>query len=203
MWPKLVVVFLAAFAAQVASATCYFSEPISLGHEGDIELQQYVNEEDDSFTIKVTYSGGQSYVAVGLNDNGGGSMTPSTAFIGQMSSGVRTHRLTTTGIVVSDDEMLTDATFVQEDGVSTLLFTQSLSYLDRNLTEPTVWIYSVGYEGNLFTGHSQYGNFMMELTPNCTSDGDDDMSVAAAGSLFPSSSMVALSIFGGLVGLFL
>lgn len=181
---KMLLLAVAALVAKtVSGATCYFSEPVSIGTARNLELRHYVNLEVGTFTISVSYTGGQSFVAVGLQDDGQPWMTPSNAIIGTADSDgsnaqVQQYRMTDEeGVIVSDTQTLVNASFVQTDSTSTMTFTQKLDDVARALMEPTTWIFAVGYSGNRFAGHSQKGSFTISLTPNCT--GDDGEQVVA------------------------
>eukprot|EP00934_Nitzschia_sp_Nitz4_P005301 Nitzschia sp. Nitz4//scaffold265_size26576//15572//18151//NITZ4_008250-RA/size26576-processed-gene-0.16-mRNA-1//-1//CDS//3329544846//5291//frame0 len=170
---------LTSLLAQVAhSATCTLSEPIALGSEGNVELQQYVDTEANTFTIKVTYTGGLAFIGVGLNDNGDGLMTPSNAVVGDATYGVVQYRMTAEAVNVAESQTLLDSSFEQTDDTTVLTFTQSLDDItDRDLTEPSTWIYAIGYDDNTgFVGHSQQGSVEFALTDSCEYSVEDFLS---------------------------
>jgi hypothetical protein len=56
-----------------------------LDNNGQLELQeQFINEDEGTYTMKLTYYGGQAYIGIGVNNQQGlARMTPAIAAIGR------------------------------------------------------------------------------------------------------------------------
>ena len=112
----------------------YLSDPMELCPTGLVQLQQYVDLEAATFSIRVTNSGGQSFVAVGLNDDGTCAMVPANSIIGSADADGRNpfvyqYRMTAdAGIRIAENPTLLSSTSVPTNDTSfTLSFTQRLS----------------------------------------------------------------------------
>jgi hypothetical protein len=178
MTKAILMVVATAFAlaspASAAYSSCTFSEPIPLDQIGDVILQQYVNEGEGTFTMKITYSGGKAFIGIGVNQEGLPSMTPAVAVIGRNDGDapqVGKYTLSSlNGVQPADlQEGVFNSTFEQTDTTSTLTFTQRLSEDDQvAITDKTQWIYAIGYDDNGWGGHSIRGSFQLALTPTCS-----------------------------------
>jgi Eukaryotic cytochrome b561 len=171
------VMFSIAFPTLVtASYSCTFSEPIVLDSEGNVELQQYVNFDEGTFTMKVTYYGGRSFIGIGVNQEGLPSMTPSVAVIGrnddeipQVSKYIMSSMYTALPAEEEEQQGIVQSTFEQTDTMSTLVFTQLLSEPNQvAITDETQWLYAIGFDENSWGGHSIRGSFQLSLSPTCT-----------------------------------
>ena len=155
----------------VWSASCTFSDPIPLART--LELEQFVDEASNSFTMRLTYYGGQAWIGVGINENGRAKMSPAMAVIGRADGGARVdkYRLPSGWDVELADsslQTLVDATFEQTADTSTLTFTQLLNEDGQApITDTSQWIYAVGYDGNNWSGHGIQGGFQLALSSTC------------------------------------
>jgi len=180
--------FLIAFspsAAVLAAYSCTFSEPMTLDSDGQVVLSQYVNEEEGTFTMKVIYNGGQSYIGIGVNQEGLPAMNPGIAVIGRNDNNnvsvVDKYMMTAlNGVQVMDDSNnggIISSTFEQTETTSTLTFTQLLSEENQvAITDDTQWLYAIGFDDNGWGGHSIRGTFQLSLSRSCTltdSEGTD------------------------------
>jgi len=162
-----------ALASPVLSAvSCFLSNPIVLDKDGYVELQQYVNEYEGTFTMKMTYYG-QAYVSIGVNENGNARMKPATAIIGRADGGTPSVDKYTisnyNGVDLTTNDGLYNASFVQTTDSSVLTFTQSLDqFAQISIADDTQWIYAVGREGNSFGRHALEGSFQLPLTSTCS-----------------------------------
>ena len=81
----LVVNFIMPFPTaeeNASSGSCPFSTHIALGTTGLVKLHHHVDVAAGTLPVKVTFSGGLSFVGVGLNDDGTGAMVPAASIIG-------------------------------------------------------------------------------------------------------------------------
>jgi len=172
---SLFVIVALSLASRVGAAySCILSDPITLDNDGLVQLQQFINEDEGTYTMKVTYSGGQSYVAIGINEEGRAKMIPSTAVMGRAdgdSPTVDRYILGAyTGIeLATSNDGLFNTSFTQTESTSTLTFTQSLNQASQiGVSDETQWIFAVGPEGNMFTRHAIQGSFQLPLSRTCT-----------------------------------
>jgi Eukaryotic cytochrome b561 len=151
--------------------TCPFSEPIALA--GNLELEQFVDEASNSFTMRLTYYGGQAWISVGINEDGRAKMSPAMAVIGRADGGARVEKYSLpTGYDVeladSSLQTLLYSSFEQTGDTSTLIFTQLLNEDGQApITDSSQWIYAVGYDGNSWSGHGIQGGFQLALSSTC------------------------------------
>lgn len=165
---------------------CPLSAALALDAAGDLELEQFVDYESSSFTMRLSYYGGEAWIGLGINSDGIPKMTPATVVIGRGDedfAGVQQYRMTAeTGVQVGEDalqDLLLNATFVQSDGVSVLTFTQQL---DDGISDSTQWIYAVGFPENNWMGHGIQGGFQLALSPTCDT-GTSSSGAQAAGTV--------------------
>ena len=157
----------------VSSASCTFSDPIALDSAGNLELEQYVDEASNSFTMRLTYYGGQSWISVGINENGRAKMSPAMVVIGRADGGARVEKYRLPSgwdVELADSSLqtLVDASFEQTADTSILTFTQLLNDDGQSpITDSSQWIYAVGYDGNNWSGHGIQGGFKLSLTSTC------------------------------------
>jgi hypothetical protein len=161
-----------------AAFQCSLSEPISL-HSDGVVLEQVANRAEGIFTMRVTYTGGQSWVGIGINSEGQSKMLPATAVIGRAfdsgETSVLKYDLTSdnkdaSGVVTMSDnqQTLQDAIFTQTETESVLQFTQYLNEPSQVVTDESLWIFAVGLPDNEFQGkHTIHGSFRLSLTDNC------------------------------------
>jgi len=155
---------------------CPFSKPIRLDSDGNLELEQFVDEASNSFTMKLTFYGGQAWIGVGINEDGVLKMSPAMAVVGRGANGespssIQKYRLSSGWQVEPADsslQTLVYSSFEQTEDTSTLIFTQLLKEEGQALvTDTTQWIFAVGYDGNQWSGHQIQGGFQLKLTPSC------------------------------------
>jgi Eukaryotic cytochrome b561 len=154
---------------------CPFSVPIALDSAGDLELEQYVDEASNTFTMKLTYYGGQAWIGVGINDNGVPAMSPATAVVGRAAEGnspatVQKYRLSDGQAQLADTSLqtLVSSSFEQTADTSILTFTQLLTEEGQvAITDTTQWIFAIGFDGNQWGFHRTQGSFQVALTPGC------------------------------------
>jgi hypothetical protein len=71
--------------AQEVLTDCQFSQPYSLDANGLVTLEHYLNPSERTFTMRVTYRQGHSWIGVGMNlDNGASHTTSTYAVIGSV-----------------------------------------------------------------------------------------------------------------------
>lgn len=179
---NILVLFLAC-STGLARAACTLSNSVALNQAGTVELRQFLNEEENSFTMEITFTDGKSFVAVGVNENGQASMTPSRAIVGHIDNGspsVGLYRLANyAGIDFVQDESqqarIVDSSFVQTDTTSTLTFTYLLGSPEGlEINDDTQWLWSVGYANNAgLIGHGARGSFKLPLTDGCSVDDEE------------------------------
>lgn len=170
----LVAAVLAARVSPVAANySCVLSDPIALDSNGQVELQQFINEDEGTFTMKVIYYG-QAYIGIGVNQEGLPRMTPAIVAIGRADgSNSRVEKysmMPNSGVqLAASQEGLFNATFEQTASTSTLTFTQLLSEPGQvAITDDSQWIYAVGFPNNRFGGHAIRGSFQLPLSRSCT-----------------------------------
>lgn len=168
----LVTIFLTVLAPVWGAVSCSLSDPITLDNNGYLELQQFVNDYEGTFTMKLTYYG-QAYIAIGVNENGRARMVPATAIIGRADGGTPTVDKYTisnyNGVDMTTNTGLYNASFVQTTDSSILTFTQALDqFAQVSIASDTQWIYAVGRDGNSFGRHAMEGSFQLPLTSTCT-----------------------------------
>jgi hypothetical protein len=155
------------------------SDAIVLDDDGLVSLQQVKNTDEGTFTMRLTYTGGLSWVGIGINLDGRVKMTPTQAIIGRMetSSSVAKYRLASddpdaSGVLRLDDDLQTslyNASFTQDPATdeSILEFTTDLSG-DMEVTDDSLWVFAVGLPDNTWVGqHRIVGGFRLPLTDNC------------------------------------
>lgn len=62
---------------------CQLSAPMALSNDEDLFLEQVQNAETGTYTMRLIYTGGQSWIGIGVNSEGKSKMTPSMAVIGR------------------------------------------------------------------------------------------------------------------------
>ena len=121
----------------IASASgnrCSLSDPIEIDTNLFLEQRRY---DDETFTMRLTYTGGRSWIGIGMIEGGIGK--PAAAVIGRVDNvtsvesvekyGINTRGEDGSGIVpmASFSQTLMDATFEQTESTSTLTFTKYLN----------------------------------------------------------------------------
>jgi hypothetical protein len=174
------------FGVVDAASDCTLSAPLQLDKDGDLTLQQIANFDEGTFTMKLTYTGGQAWIGIGINKEGRNKMTPSHSVIGRAdgSPSVRQYSMTSKdsfGVNPFSSQTLRDASFEQTSSTSTLTFTKLLDDEDHVVTEDSMWIFAVGLPSNRWGGHHQIsGSFRFPLT-SCGSVAVDGMDSATTG----------------------
>ena len=180
-----VAVLSMALPTLVSSFSCPLSDPIALDSAGDLELEQFVDEASNSFTMRLTYYGGQSWIGVGVNQNGRARMSPSMVVIGRADGGASVQKYslpsgTSVGLADSSLQTLMDASFEQTADTSTLIFTQLLNEDGQApITDSSQWIFAVGYDGNSWSGHKLEGGFQLALSSTCNGNSTSGAGVGA------------------------
>jgi hypothetical protein len=163
---------LSALSFWYASAewVCPLADPITLDSDGLVTLEQVANKAEGTFTMRLTYSGGQSWVGIGINREGSSNMEPTAAVIGRILDGapdVSKYDLISSskdgsGVIPMGLQNLKDVKFEQTDTTSVLTFTQQLSDETVTVTDDSVWIYAVGLPDNQWAGkHVIQGAFYL------------------------------------------
>ena len=194
----LLVSLLCLFCGSYANAAgwdCTLSAPIILFDKDPdiVTLQQVVNVEEGTFTMKLNYTGGNAYVGIGVNTDGGEKMTPANAVIGRayddaegtttvMRYDLMSDEKDGSGVVPLDtqyQDMLKDATFEQPDLTTSILtFTQPIDDGNLVVTPDSKWLFAVGLPDNMWEGkHKIHGAFSLGLTPNCVAIPDPEPEV--------------------------
>jgi hypothetical protein len=161
---------------------CTLSERTLLTNHGGhlVYLQQVKNVASGTFTMRVTYSGGNAWVGIGTNTEGQPAMFPGKAVVGRVdASGESTvlyydlssDQEDASGVQPVNSSSLYNATFEQPDDTTSILtFTQDLSAMD--ITDSSMWIFGVGLPNNVWGGHHKVnGAFRLPLTDNCQEGG--------------------------------
>ena len=190
--PSILVLLLLGGNAQ-AQEECTLSQPAVLYNEGSksLTLEQVANDAEGTFTMRLTYVGGNAWVGVGVNKEGTIGMIPGTAIIGRahedefdintmddVPTSVKRYDLKNdkkdaSGIIAFDDDLqdmvLRDATFEQPDeNTSILTFTHLINDGMIEITNESMWIFAVGLPDNKWEGkHNIRGHFRMPLLSNC------------------------------------
>ena len=152
---------------------CELAPPIQI--DSNLFLEQIRHEE--TFTMRLTYTGGKSWIGIGLKEEGKVSDKPPAAVIGRVGpdgkSRVDKYMFSSpSDVLFMAQQNLMDATFEQTGTTSVLTFTK---YLNEEfdvpaqvVTDDSVWTYAVGLPDNSWTGlHQIYGTFEIDLT-SCT-----------------------------------
>jgi hypothetical protein len=158
-----------------AAAECVLSDPIAIADEG-LFLQHVKNVQEGTYTMKLTYTGGQAWIGIGINTDSNSKMTPANAVIGRADLGDTSQRVLyynmfsdaedASGVVAYSTSTLKDASFVQDSAGSVLTFTQDLS--EMGATDESSWIFAVGLADNQWVGkHKVHGSFQLSLADNC------------------------------------
>ncbi len=170
---------------------CTFSEPISIHQTGQVFLEEYINPDEGTFTMRIRFTGGSSWIGMGVNYDGESQMIPAYAVIGQIeSSGLSSVQRywidakDPSGLYPYEDinGHLKSSSFEQLDGESILTFTHDLVILDEENGSGNVeyehnadstWIWAVGSPNNLWGSHQLRGSFKLPLSENCVAPQDE------------------------------
>jgi hypothetical protein len=141
-----------------------------------VALQHSANSDAGTFTMTLTYTGGRSWIGIGINERGRNKMTPSNAVIGRAESddgstttSVLKYSLSSdskdgSGVNPMVSQTLQNASFVQTDTTSTLTFTQLLNEPEQVVSDTSAWIFAVGLADNRWAGqHKIRGSFQFSL----------------------------------------
>jgi hypothetical protein len=187
-----------------AASLCTLSDPLTIDDDGLVTLEQVANYDEGTYTMRITYTGGRSWIGIGINTDGDSGMTPATAVIGRALEGVDDgatsvlkYQLVSdseggSGVIVRNEmfQTLSDVSFEQTEDESVLQFTQYLEESDQVVSDDSVWIFAVGLDDNQWEGkHAIYGSFNLRLTDDCVA-GPTGAPVAS-----PTASPVASDIF--------
>eukprot|EP00544_Gedaniella_sp_CCMP2646_P009027 CAMPEP_0202496284 /NCGR_PEP_ID=MMETSP1361-20130828/19342_1 /ASSEMBLY_ACC=CAM_ASM_000849 /TAXON_ID=210615 /ORGANISM="Staurosira complex sp., Strain CCMP2646" /LENGTH=510 /DNA_ID=CAMNT_0049127563 /DNA_START=24 /DNA_END=1556 /DNA_ORIENTATION=- len=171
--PTMKLLFLLSLSCWYSSSAewvCPLADPITLDSDGLVTLEQVANKAEGTFTMRLTYSGGQSWVGIGINREGSSDMEPTAAVIGRILDGapdVSKYDLISSskdgsGVIPMGLQNLKDVKFEQTDTTSVLTFTQQLSDETVTVTDDSVWIYAVGLPDNQWAGkHLIHGAFYL------------------------------------------
>lgn len=184
MWLRLLLAGSFLIGLAESEYTCRYSDEISIHKDGTTFMQQYVNEDEGTFTMRLRYTGGQSWIGIGINTIGKNDMAPAEAVIGDINRGVKRYSLQSddkqgSGVIPLQDinNHLKSSSFLQtEAGESILEFTQDLvirnpgdGSIIHEISELSVWIWAVGLPDNAWAGkHKLHGAFEgFELYSGC------------------------------------
>jgi len=164
------------FSSVHAETVCKLSDPVTLDEDGLVTLEQAADKEEGTFTMRLTYYGGQSWIGIGINHDSTAKMTPSTAVIGRMLDGepsvlkydLESSSKDASGVIPMSLQTLQDATFTQTDTTSVLEFTQLLNEDTQVVSDDSVWIYAVGLPDNVWEGE-----FLSVEVGICKRNGND------------------------------
>ena len=199
----------------VAGLDCTLPDPVQI--DTDLTLQQIANYRDNTFTMKLTYTGGQSWIGIGVNTLGKSKMVPAVAVIGRAqendngitSVSVLKYEMNSdaedaTGVIEMEEALqtLTDVSFVQTSTSSILTFTKRLNDEELSLESSNTWIYAVGLDQNAWQGrHTVHGSFQFEFSPCVVVPTAPPASIGQTVSPYPTiTNKVASPNEGGLSG---
>jgi Eukaryotic cytochrome b561 len=166
------------------SYSCSYPEPVLLDGwgDGDFYMEQYANYDLGTITMRLTYDGGNdSWVAIGINTDGGHSMENTIAVIGDVQRGVKFYWMTSeardaSGVLPQADihGQLQNTSFRQENGQSILEFTMNLAIADEDeagtvyheISEDSAWIWGAGLPGNQWQGIHRTLGYFSGLVPH-------------------------------------
>ena len=183
--------------ARAIAFDCILSDPVTLDEDGLVSLEHNLDVERGIMSMKMTYTGGRSWVGVGINEAGQALMTPATVVIGFGTANETSITEPMVFSVTSKDpssalnpvarQTLQNSTFLQTDDTSTLTFSQHIDDFGGGnpITDDSQWIYAIGSPNN-GPGHPIYGSFRLALAPcSGNDDGNDDTDAKAeAASVF-------------------
>ncbi|KAG7342936.1 cytochrome b561 [Nitzschia inconspicua] len=213
--------FVKAVSAQ-QNLQCSFSDEYPLNEDGTVLMQNYVNYQEGTYSVRLRYTEGYSWIGLGINYYGNSYMVPAHAVIGRMIENTPfigrywLERTVLNGVIPIEDpnEHLKTATasFTQQEGETVLEFTHDLIIMEdgivyENVTSSSSWIWAVGPEDNDWgSRHQLQGSFSISLAETCVdstsglSDGNDilpvDLSPAAGDTLDSQNSTDADSDLG-------
>ena len=177
----LLVLAAASTADAVKVAVCEYSEVLDVNNDG-LTLQHYVNNLDNTITMKLTFEGWQSWLGIGVSETG--MMSDAVAVIGRISPDDGTPNVQEYNMINNNKDgsgvipfeegasTLVSSTFSQTEASSTLEFTKPFD-------EITTFIYAVGLKKNQWEGkHKLHGSLTLEEVNFCeeidVGDEDDD-----------------------------
>jgi hypothetical protein len=194
------------------SFTCSYPDPVAIHSDGAVLLEYYMNGVEGTFTMRVTYLAGHSWVGIGINTAGDDGMVPALAVIGRLEDdgtgalSVKRYILSSdakdgSGVQALDDVhgQLRDASFVQtENGESILEFTHDLEILSEDdasgvvhtVTADSTWIWAVGLADNVWEGkhrvHGSFAGFQMQDTCSALTEDPSWVSTVTPATMEPS-----------------
>ena len=62
---------------------CAWSEPLEI-YKGNVMLEHYKNTAAGTYTMRLTYTQGNAWLAIGVNHHGSFHMAPSSAVVGRI-----------------------------------------------------------------------------------------------------------------------
>jgi hypothetical protein len=139
-------------------------------------MEQVANKAEGTFTMRLTYYGGQSWIGIGINHEDSNSMTPATAVIGRMLDGdpsilkydLESDSQDGSGVIPMELQNLQNVSFTQTETTSVLQFTQLLNEDTQVVSDESVWIYAVGLPDNQWEGkHQIHGAFYITMDETC------------------------------------
>ncbi|KAL3909106.1 MAG: hypothetical protein SGILL_008221 [Bacillariaceae sp.] len=176
----LLLLWLSKVSAQLQ---CSYSEEIALNAENTVFLQQYVNQQEGTYSVRLRYTEGYSWIGVGINYYDEAYMVPAYSVIGREEDDASVtvarywlERTFVTGILPIEDpneHLKAGARLIQENESTILEFTHDLVILEEgivyeNVTSDSIWIWAVGPQDNEWgTRHTLQGSFSVELSETC------------------------------------
>jgi hypothetical protein len=187
---------------------CSFSDEIPLDADNTVFLQHYVNRQEGTYSIRVRYTQGYSWIGIGVNYYDEAYMVPAYTVIGRQEEDEDgslpvarywLERTFITGVVPIEDpngHLKPGASLVQENGETVLEFTHDLVILEEgivyeNITDDSTWIWAVGPPDNDWgMRHTLQGSFSIELSETCVDP-------SAPGATNPANDTTPLPWGGG------
>jgi hypothetical protein len=180
----LIVSWAASIGFVNAATQWSLTDPILINSSknGDLYLEQVKDTVSGTYSMRLTFIGGNSWIGIGINTAGQSKMTPSSAVIGRVeddgvSTSVMHYSMTSdaedaSGVRPFASNTLQNVMFNQPDETTTILtFTQDLS--EMGVSDSSTWIIAVGLPDNAWAGkHDIHGSFQLALSENCVTVAD-------------------------------
>jgi hypothetical protein len=97
-WAAALSLMVATSTTMQVNAQCTFSSPLVL--DDGVTLEQVRNSAAGTFTMRITYTGGNAWIGIGINSEGSDKMVPASAVIGRMDYGAdRTYNVDKKSII--------------------------------------------------------------------------------------------------------
>jgi hypothetical protein len=169
---------------------CWYSEPVRLSDKnGELYVEQFKEKVSDTYTMRLTFIGGNSWIGIGINTDDLSTMTPSSAVIGRVEDdgnstsvllyNLKNNKEDASGVKAAKSNSLQNASFKQPDeNTSILTFSQNIS--EMGAKGKSTWIYAVGLPDNAWGGkHKIHGSLQLKLSDNCVEVADPTSSPTA------------------------